>query len=75
MPAFENNTSAASYYLELVNSADCEEPLRTCEPNIIIEFEPFILTHSEDKTFEDEIITRSFIKDIAKTSSDKINEK
>ena len=59
--SFETHDSAATYGLDSVNVTDLKYSLRVHDPegledpNINIEFEPCVLTHSEGKAFEDDV--------------------
>ena len=61
--------------LDSVNSADFEDFLHEFnleESKLEIEFETFIMPHTEGNIFTDDLTTSSFIKDIIETSSRKI---
>ena len=69
---FENHIFIDSSDLESVNSTDYEDSLHEWnigESNLNVEFEPFIMTHTKDTIFTDDLTTSSFIKEIIKTSS------
>ena len=76
--SFETHALAATSGLDVVNVTDLKASLRVHDPedpNVNIEFEPCVLTHSEGKAFEDDIRTSSFIKEISAASSDEVHEK
>ena len=77
-PSFKKHDLAVTSNLDSANSADFEDNPHAYEhkdPNVNIEFEPFVLIRSKNKAFEDEIITSSFLKELATASSNKANEK
>ena len=61
-----------------MNSANCECSLsenKIEDPNIDIEFEPFVMPHTEDTIFVHDLTTSYFLKDIIETSFSKISAK
>ena len=62
------------YDLKLVNSVDCEDSLHDFkleDPNLIVEFDPFVMPHTGYTIFSDDLGTSSFLKGIIETSSRK----
>ena len=75
---FKRYIFAAAYDLESVNNADHEDSLHECdlkESNLSVEFNPFIITHTNDTIFANGLTTSSFVKDIIESSSREIREK
>ena len=69
---FEHHLLAVASDLESIRSANCEDSLsdnKLEDPSIDIEFESFIMPHSEDTIFEDDLTTSSVIKGNIVTSS------
>ena len=77
MSVFEKHLLDSTSDLELANITG-KEPFygrENDEHNLDIEFDPFVLTYSKDSTFEDNLSTSSFLKELSRTSSDEISAK
>ena len=58
--------------LESVNSTDCEDSFHEYkleECNLSVEFEPFVMSRTEDTIFKHDLTSSYFVKDIIETSS------
>ena len=75
---FENHILVATSDVKSVNSADFKDSFHEWnieKSNLNVEFEHFIMPHTEDTNFTGDFTISSFVKEIVETSSGKISEK
>ena len=78
MSSFEKVLSSITSDLVLVNSADYEDPVHEHDqenPNLNVDFDHFVLTRSEERTFENDLSSPSFLKEIVEMSSNEASTK